>query len=98
MVDIDPRHGGYQSIDQLQQSRGPMPDTLRSATGGGGRHLFYMHPPGFVIPSVRGWLPGVDMKSDGGYVILPEGKHKSGMSYRRINWENQHRCRRTWRL
>jgi Bifunctional DNA primase/polymerase, N-terminal len=49
LIDIDPRHGGFQSIEQLQQTRGRMPDTLRSATGGGGRHLFYLHPPGFTI-------------------------------------------------
>jgi hypothetical protein len=89
MIDIDPRHGGFQSIEQLQKGRGRMPDTLRSWTGGGGRHLSYEHPPGFSIPSVRGWLPGVDIKSDGGYVILPEGKHKSGVPYRWINWEDQ---------
>ena len=73
------------SINQLQQQRGPLPDTLRSATGGGGRHLFYQHPPGLAIPSMRGLLPGIDIKSDGGYVILPEGRHKSGVPYRWIN-------------
>lgn len=85
VIDIDPRHDGFESITQLQQSRGSLPDTLRSATGGGGRHLLYMQPLGFKIPSVRGWLPGVDIKSDGGYVILPEGRHKSGVPYRWIN-------------
>jgi replicative DNA helicase len=89
VIDIDPRHGGYDSFARLQQQRGSMPDTLRSATGGGGRHLLYMHPLGVQIPSVRGWLPGVDIKSDGGYVILPEGRHKSGVPYRWINWEIQ---------
>jgi replicative DNA helicase len=38
---------------------------------------------------MRGWLPGVDIRSDGGYVILPEGKHKSGVPYRWINYEDQ---------
>jgi hypothetical protein len=85
VIDIDPRHSGYQSFEQLQQQRGRMPDTLRSATGGGGRHLFYQHPLGFVIPGVRGWMPGIDIKSNGGYVILPESQHKSGLSYRWIN-------------
>ena len=46
VIDIDPRNDGFTSINQLQQSRGSLPDTLRSATGGGGRHLFYQHPSG----------------------------------------------------
>jgi hypothetical protein len=60
VVDLDPRHGGYDSIKQLQQQRGPMPETLTSFTGGGGQHLFYLTSPGFVIPSVTGWMPGID--------------------------------------
>jgi hypothetical protein len=85
VVDLDPRNGGYESFEQLQQSLGPMPDTLRSATGGGGQHLFYTHPLGFVIPSKRGWMPGVDIKSDAGYVILPESRHISGGQYYWLN-------------
>jgi hypothetical protein len=88
VLDIDPRHDGFASIDQLQQSRGALPDTLRSATGGGGRHLFYDSGE-HKIPSVRGWMPGIDIKSDGGYVILPEGQHKSGVPYRWINLDAQ---------
>jgi putative DNA primase/helicase len=89
VCDIDPRHDGFQSFAQLQQARGPMPDTLRSKTGGGGRHLFYAIPPGLVIPKVRGWLPGVDIQAEGSYVVLPESRHKSGTHYRWINWEEQ---------
>ena len=85
VIDIDPRHDGFQSFAELQQQRGPLPDTLRSATGGGGRHLFYTTPPGVVIPSRKPWIPGVDVKSDGGYVILPESRHKSGVPYSWIN-------------
>jgi len=88
VIDIDLRNSGYESFAQLQQQRGPMPDTLRDATGGGGRHLFY-DSNGMKIPSVKGWLRGVDIKSELGYVILPEGRHKSGTHYRWINWEAQ---------
>jgi putative DNA primase/helicase len=86
VLDIDLRHDGFRSFAELQQQRGSMPDTLRSVTGGGGRHLFYACPPGLVIPSMRGWMPGIDIRSDGGYVILPEGRHKSGMPYHWSNW------------
>ena len=35
------------------------------------------------------WLRGVDVKSDGGYVILPEGIHFSGGTDSLINWLDQ---------
>jgi hypothetical protein len=89
VIDIDPRNGGLESFQDLQNTRGPMPETLRSATGGGGRHLFYLTAPGFVMPSVRGWMPGIDIKSNLGYVILPESNHKGGMRYHWLNWETQ---------
>jgi hypothetical protein len=82
VIDIDPRHGGYTSIQEYEENRpdGPLPETLRASTGGGGRHLFYLYPPDATIKGDnRGkWLRGVDVKSDGGYVILPPGEHFSG--------------------
>lgn len=85
VLDIDPRHGGFESMDQWESDRGdPLPQTLVSRTGGGGRHLFFVYPSA----GIRGrnpWLAGVDVKSDGGYVILPESTHISGGLYQ---WEN----------
>ena len=91
VIDIDPRNGGFDSIDDLEENRpeGPLPDTLRSLTGGGGRHLFYAYPPDIAVPSRKPWLPGVDVKSDGGYVILPEGEHISGGRYKWVDFLRQ---------
>ncbi len=52
------------------------------------QHLFYLYPPDVTIKNNnRGkWLKGVDVKSDGGYVILPEAEHYSGGRYKWINW------------
>lgn len=90
VIDIDPRNGGFDSIEEYEQNRqdGPLPETLRSSTGGGGRHLFYAYPPDATIKGDnRGrWLKGVDVKSDGGYVVLPEGEHFSGGRYAWVNW------------
>ena len=46
VIDIDLRHGGYTSIQEYEENRpdGPLPRTLPSSTGGGGRHLFSAIP------------------------------------------------------
>jgi len=64
VVDIDPGHGGR--IDAAL-----MPPTATVATGGGGWHLYYAHP-GRPVPSrpLPG-RPGVDIKAEGGYVVVP---------------------------
>lgn len=91
-IDIDPRNGGFDSFEQYEEARpdGPLPGTLRSFTGGGGSHLFFGYPPDATIKGSQSkWMPGVDIKSDGGYVILPEAEHKTGGRYKWINWHDQ---------
>lgn len=87
VIDIDPRKNGFDSIDELEQNRpdGPLPMTLMSSTGGAGKHLFYAYPDQ-PVGNRNPWLPGVDVKSDGGYVILPPSSHISGGRYDWINW------------
>jgi len=59
-------------------------DTLTCLTGGGGRHLYFRHPGGAVPCAVR-LLPGVDVRADGGCVVVPPSRHRSGRAYR---WED----------
>ena len=79
VLDIDPRNGGEQSLTALEQQHGTLPETLEALTGGGGRHLFIVHPGGH-LPS-KPILPGVDLKVDGGYVVGPPSTHPSGRLY-----------------
>lgn len=81
VVDIDPRNGGFDSFDAYESNRGnALPTTLISLTGGGGRHLFYSYPADGLNGRPK-WLLGVDVKADGGYVILPDSNHISGGRY-----------------
>lgn len=73
VVDIDPRHGG--TIDNLS-------GTICSQTGGGGWHYFYQYES--RVHSQNSLTQGIDLKSDGGYVILPPSVHKSGNRYKWI--------------
>jgi putative DNA primase/helicase len=80
-VDIDPRNGGDVSLELLEDCHGQLPETVESQTGGGGRHLLFAWPGRSVPCSVGKVGAGIDIKGDGGYVILPPSDHKSGREY-----------------
>ena len=79
VLDVDPRHGGDDSLAALEAVHGPVPPTVRSLTGGGGHHLYFAHP-GVAVPS-RSIAPGLDVKGDGGLVVCPPSRHVSGGVY-----------------
>lgn len=83
-IDVDPRHGGDDSLDDLWVKHGRFPDTAEVMTGGGGRHFYFKHP-GVVVGNSAGKLgSGVDVKGDAGYVVAPPSLHISGNPY---GWE-----------
>jgi Bifunctional DNA primase/polymerase, N-terminal/Primase C terminal 1 (PriCT-1) len=80
VLDVDPRHGGDDSLLALFKEYGHPPITIEVVTGGGGRHLYFAHPGG-VIPNRAGLRPGLDLRGDGGYVVAPPSSHASGTNY-----------------
>ena len=80
-VDIDPRHGGDISLELLEAEHGPLPETVESQTGGGGRHLLFAWPGRPVPCSVGKIGRGIDIKGTGGYIILPPSDHESDRQY-----------------
>jgi hypothetical protein len=85
VLDVDPRHGGLDTIAALEQRHGPLPDTLTtiSGRGDGGNHTFWRRPPGTLSSTRLG--PGIDIKTSTGYVVLPPSIHSdSGQPYTRI--------------
>ena len=79
VVDIDGQEG-LRSFKKLlgEYGQGSIKMTPRAATGGGGWHLFFQ---GVDIKNLVGVRPGIDIRSRGGYVILPPSRHKSGRPY-----------------
>lgn len=75
-VDVDPRHGG--KVEPILKE---WPTALISKTGGGGWHLFYTNPPGVTVQNRTNIRPGVDIRGEGGYVVLPGSTHESGKVY-----------------
>jgi hypothetical protein len=84
VLDIDPKHGGEDSLDNLLVKHGKLPETAEVLTGGDGRHIYFRHP-GVELRNSAGVVgPGLDIRGDGGYVVAPGSTHISGKTY---DWE-----------
>jgi hypothetical protein len=86
VVDVDLRHGGFESLVALEREHDPLPETVVAVTGGGGRHLYFVDPR----PALRnrvGLRPGIDLRAEGGCVVAPPSVHPSGLRY---VWEAGH--------
>ncbi|WP_329482246.1 bifunctional DNA primase/polymerase [Kribbella sp. NBC_01484] len=74
VVDVDPAHGGDSSLSDLMTAR-LVPRTLHVHTGSGGLHLYYRHPGQHLPSRPMPHRAGIDIKADGGYVVLPPSIH-----------------------
>ena len=77
VLDVDPRHGGIASLERWERDHGALPPTVESQTGGGGRHLYFAHP-GREVRNRAGLAPGLDLRGDGGVIVVPPSIHPSG--------------------
>lgn len=80
-LDVDPRHDGDETLAALEQKHGPLPETWRFLTGGGGEHILFRHPGSRVSNSAGSIGPGLDLRGDGGCIVAPPSRHVSGRSY-----------------
>jgi Bifunctional DNA primase/polymerase, N-terminal len=79
VLDCDPRNGGPADRCGLIELFGSIPETAEAITGGGGRHIYFRYAGGRVPKTIA---PGIDLKSDGGYVVVPPSIHPNGNPYR----------------
>ena len=84
VVDVDP--DGFDAFEDLCTHHGCPSDSLETwsvRTGRLGAHVYFRHPgAGVRIRTSAGALaPGVDVRGDGGYAILPPSLHASGKHY-----------------
>jgi len=83
VLDVDPRHGGNESLERLAAELGiDFADWPIVWTGSGGRHI-YMKKPDDV--RVAGKVPGhngIDVKTVGGFVVSSGSVHANGAAYR----------------
>ena len=85
VLDEDPRHGGDESLHQMEEEYGALPNCPTVRTGSGGRHLYLAVPPGVTVRSRVGLRPGIDVRGKGCYAVAAGSTHASGRTYL---WEN----------
>ncbi|HEY1656068.1 MAG TPA: bifunctional DNA primase/polymerase [Candidatus Tumulicola sp.] len=89
VLDIDPRHGGDKSLEWLEELHRHFYN-LKAKTGGGGFHLFFKKPATATVRSRANALGngyrGIDIRADGGFIVLPPSLHVSGKRY---EWDEQ---------
>lgn len=86
-LDIDPRHGGDVSLTTLSGEHGDeWLQTRQARTGGGGHHIIFTFPQGSNIRNSAGRLgEGIDVRGEGGYIIVAPSLHASGRRYEWLN-------------
>lgn len=68
-LDIKGKEDGTASMLGWIADNGSMPPTAVARTGSGGQHHYYLVDG--TYPNSRGLFPGIDIRSDGGYVVAP---------------------------
>lgn len=83
-VDVAGDKVGDETLADLCDAYGPLPDTHEVITGSGGRHLYFAWPTNgqIVTNSASGRLgPGLDVRGEGGFVVAPPSLHANGQRY-----------------
>ena len=78
--DEDKDKDGYRTLNEWSKVHGELPETVSQITGSGGMHLFYRTGRTNIKNSVNHNL-GVDIRTDGGYIVAPPSIHPNGRKY-----------------
>lgn len=84
VIDIDGNKGGFASLEKLEEKYGELPQTPTSITGNGEHRLFNLPEEKIKnrANATGSTYPGIDVRTTGGYVIVPPSTHVSGRQYR----------------
>jgi hypothetical protein len=81
-IDVD---GPRSLLGPLEAEEGLLPPTLTASTGKG-LHMIFRMPAGCEPPPNRVRLaPGIDVRSEGGQIVVAPSRHQSGRRYRWID-------------
>jgi putative DNA primase/helicase len=82
VLDVDTKEdvSGIKALKELAAEHGELPHTVTHKSGGGGIHYLFK-PNGGKLKNAVAFAPGLDVKTDGGYLIMPPSVHVSGNRY-----------------
>jgi hypothetical protein len=82
VLDVDGLSGAF-ALDEIEHEFTPLPETLIQRTGKPhGKHYLFSYPDLVSIPNSVGDIGnGLDIRSDGGYIVADPSIHKSGRRY-----------------
>jgi hypothetical protein len=81
VLDVDPKNGGDKSLAGLTDKHGSLPLTPTARTGSGGFHHWFKGSGKCKADKKS----GLDIRSNGGYVVVPPSLHPTGNRYEWIN-------------
>lgn len=89
VIDVDQRHGGLKSIQEVFTYSPNLKNTLIASTGDGGFHYYAKVPlaAGKIGSRVGVW-DGIDIRGDGGYVVAAPSLHRKGRRYQWMQEES----------
>ena len=83
VLDVDTHHDGDNSLAKIEVDHGPLPLTVEASTPRGGRHLYWRW--NVEDPEIRNSAgrvgPGLDVRGEGGFVVVPPSMLADGRGY-----------------
>lgn len=94
VLDVDPRHGGDETLMELERRHGPLPHTVEAISASGGRHILFSLPEGFEVRNIQrtgeSESPlgaGLDLRGDGGLIVGAGSRAANGRGW---YWDAEH--------
>lgn len=79
VVDIDPKNGGDKTWTSMMDGN-KVPKTPEVVTGTRGAHIYFKYPTSIVV-SNSSIGKGVDIRGEGGNIVIPPSIHPNGHTY-----------------
>ena len=90
VIDVDSGKEGFENLAALIHCYGEWPQTPTVRTGGEGMHFYFRYPDNAEIRNDVGKKlgPGIDVRGEGGYVLLPPSVHATRRVYEWVEDES----------